>query len=202
MDIVINNALIPDFKNYRFKKCHIGIKNGIISKIRDVSINGETVINADERLVSPSLIDCHCHIESSYLSPYYFGQFVANYGTTCVIADPHEIANVSGISGVNYFIENAKLSDIDIKFAASSCVPATNIVKGGGSLTVNDINSLLSKDEVVALGEVMDIEPDTKAGRKTTATQLGLVKTKWLIALIVASETILLMVVFDELLQN
>ncbi|MDY6820391.1 MAG: adenine deaminase [Deferribacterota bacterium] len=158
MDIVINNALIPDFKNYRFKKCHIGIKNGIISKISDVSINGETVINADERLVSPSLIDCHCHIESSYLSPYYFGQFVANYGTTCVIADPHEIANVSGISGVNYFIENAKLSDIDIKFAASSCVPATNIVKGGGSLTVNDINSLLSKDEVVALGEVMDIE--------------------------------------------
>jgi adenine deaminase len=157
MDITINNALIPDFFNMKWKKGHIGIENGKIVKVSERKLTGKNTLDVEEKAVTPGLIDCHCHIESSYATPCCFGQLVARFGTLKVVADCHEIANVAGLSGVKYFIENAKLTDISIKFAASSCVPASNITKGGGELSRDDIKELLQMDEVVALGEVMDI---------------------------------------------
>lgn len=157
MDLAINNAVIPDFFHMKWRKGHIGIENGNIIKISERTLTGKNVIDVEEKVVSPGLIDCHCHIESSYVTPYYFGQLIARFGTLKVVADCHEIANVAGLWGVKYFIENAKLSDISITFAASSCVPASNVTKGGGELSKDDIKALLQMDEVVALGEVMDI---------------------------------------------
>ena len=157
MDIAINNALIPDFTTMQWHKGHIGIENSRIVKISQHKLTAKYIFDLEEKVVSPGLMDCHCHIESSYLTPYYFGQLVAKYGTLEVVADCHEIANVAGLDGVKYFLENARLADINIKFAASSCVPASNFTKGGGVLFENDISELLLMDEVVALGEVMNI---------------------------------------------
>ena len=157
MDIAINNALMPDFFRMKWLKGHIGIENGKIVKISHEKLSAKNIIDAEEKVVSPGLMDCHCHIESSYLTPYYFGQLVAKYGTLQVVADCHEIANVAGLPGVKYFIENAKLTDISINFAASSCVPASPFVKGGGTLSVKDISELLQMEAVIALGEIMDI---------------------------------------------
>lgn len=157
MDIAINNALIPDFFNMQWHKGHIGIENSRIVKVSQRKLIGKHMFDVEEKVVSPGLMDCHCHIESSYLTPYYFGQLVAKYGTLEVVADCHEIANVAGLAGVKYFIENARLADINIKFAASSCVPASKFTRGGGVLFENEISELLHMDEVVALGEVMNI---------------------------------------------
>lgn len=157
MDIAINNALMPDFFRMKWQKGHIGIDNGKIIKISHKKLSAKSIIDAKEMVVSPGLIDCHCHIESSYLTPYYFGQLVAKFGTLKVVADCHEIANVAGLSGVKFFIDNAKLAEININFAASSCVPASHFVKGGGILSIDDISELLYMKEVLALGEIMDI---------------------------------------------
>jgi adenine deaminase len=157
MEIAINNAIIPDFLRMKWQKGHVGIENGKVKLVSQKKLTAKNIIDAEEKVVSPGLIDCHCHVESSYLTPYYFSQLIAKYGTLKAVADCHEIANVAGLAGVKYFIDNAKLGEININFAASSCVPSSSFVQGGGTLSIDDISELLHMKEVLALGEIMDI---------------------------------------------
>ncbi len=157
MDIVFNNCLIPDFFEMKWRKVSVGIENGVISRISDKPLNGKIVINAREKFLTPGLIDCHCHIESSYLVPANFSKVVASFGTLHVVADPHEISNVRGKEGFLFFVENAKHGVANIKFAVSSCVPATEFNTSGGRLGKEEIFELLELQEVVALGELMNV---------------------------------------------
>ena len=107
-------------------------------------------------LVVPGFIDSHIHIESSMVTPAQFAKIAVRHGTTGVICDPHEIANVLGIEGVEAMIENAKQVPFNFFFTAPSCVPATAFETSGAILDSSDIEYLLKKDEIVALGEMMN----------------------------------------------
>jgi len=157
MDIAINNALIPDFTKLTFYRGNVGIKNGVIAKISGNPIEASTVVDAKGSYLTPGLIDCHCHIESTHLTPMGFANAAAQFGTLHVVADCHEIANVAGIEGVNYFINEARKSPINIRLAIPSCVPATEFATSGGRIEPSDVETLLKNETTVALGELMNV---------------------------------------------
>lgn len=106
--------------------------------------------------ILPGLVDAHIHVESSLLTPNRFGEAVVRHGTVSVVTDPHEIANVLGIRGIDYMMRSAAVSPIKIFFTAPSCVPATRFETSGATLGPSQVGELLRREEVVALGEVMD----------------------------------------------
>lgn len=113
----------------------------------------------DEKLhtyILPGFIDAHVHIESSMLVPSEFARIAVKHGTVGTISDPHEIANVLGIPGADYMIENARQVPFHFYFGAPSCVPATNFETAGAVIDADDINQLLSRKEIVYLAEMMN----------------------------------------------
>lgn len=109
-----------------------------------------------EVFISPGFIDAHVHIESSMLLPTEFARLAVVHGTVATVSDPHEIANVLGISGVEYMIENARQTPFHFYFGAPSCVPATEFETAGASLTSAEVNLLLSRPEIKYLSEMMN----------------------------------------------
>ena len=106
--------------------------------------------------ILPGFIDAHVHVESSMLVPSEFARIAVTHGTVGTISDPHEIANVLGVAGVDYMIENAKQVPFHFYFGAPSCVPATNYETAGAVIDSNDIDALLSRKEIVYLAEMMN----------------------------------------------
>lgn len=155
--IVINNANVPDFKNMRFIRANVVIENGVISSISQEAVEAEHSLDAQGGYLTPGLIDCHCHIESSHLLPANFGNEIAKYGSLFAVCDCHEIANVKGAEGVAMFMDDAKQSVCSLKFAVPSCVPATEFATSGGKIDVEDVEYFMSFKDVVALGELMNV---------------------------------------------
>lgn len=112
--------------------------------------------NNSENYILPGLIDSHVHIESSMLIPSRFAELAIPHGTVAIISDPHEIANVLGKEGVNFMIENAKLSPLKIFYSIPSCVPATYFETSGSILSAEDIKELLNQQDIKILGEMMN----------------------------------------------
>ncbi len=143
---VLTNSVYP---------ARITINNGVFEEI--VPIVSDDNLSVDvEGLLIPGFIDSHIHIESSMLTPAQFAKIAVRHGTTSVVCDPHEIANVCGIEGIEFMIENARQVPFNFYFSAPSCVPATTFETAGATLNSDDIEFLLKKDEVVALGEMMN----------------------------------------------
>ncbi len=107
-------------------------------------------------LIIPGLIESHIHIESSMLTPSRFAQVAVTHGTTAIVADPHEIANVLGLDGINFMRDDAKKTPVKIFFTAPSCVPATKFETSGAIIDSEKINLLLEEKDIVALGEMMN----------------------------------------------
>jgi len=129
----------------------IHIEKGKIREIREVNKDFNNII-------VPGFIDSHIHIESSMLTPSRFAEIALKHGTTSVVTDPHEIANVMGMEGIKYMIDDAKTAPLNFYFTAPSCVPTTTHETNGAKITIDDIEELLSRDDFVALSEVMDYE--------------------------------------------
>ena len=125
------------------------IKNGKISKITKTD---EIYSN----YVMPGFIDSHIHIESSMLVPSEFARTVVKNGMVAVVADPHEIANVVGIDGVNFMIKNGQQVPFKFYFGAPSCVPATSFETAGATIGASEIKELLKRDDIYFLGEMMN----------------------------------------------
>ena len=125
------------------------IENGIIAGI---SPND----NVCDRFILPGLIDAHVHIESSMLTPATFAVEAVKHGTVAVVSDPHEIANVCGIDGVDFMIENSKSVPLKFFFGAPSCVPATPFETNGAVLDETAVDKLMKKKEIHYLAEVMN----------------------------------------------
>ena len=143
---VIANTIYP---------ASITIKDGMFSEVTPIVVTDDTELDFDG-LVLPGLIDAHIHIESSMLTPAQFAKIAVRYGVTSAVCDPHEIANVLGIEGVEFMIENASQVPFNFYFTAPSCVPATPFETSGCSLGVSEIEYLLQKDEIIGLGEMMN----------------------------------------------
>ena len=150
MDSVFQvSGQIVDVINSRIFKGTIFIENGkIINIIEDDNDNNQ--------IIMPGFVDSHIHIESSLLVPTEFAHLAVAHGTVATVSDPHEIANVLGIEGVKYMIENGKKSPMKFYFGAPSCVPATSFETSGAILDSAAVDKLLSLDEIKYLGEMMN----------------------------------------------
>jgi adenine deaminase len=122
-----------------------------------ISIQPDTAsTNTYNHYILPGFIDSHVHIESSMLVPAEFARLAVVHGTVATVSDPHEIANVCGMAGVEFMIENGKTVPFKFNFGAPSCVPATTFETAGAVLTVADVEELLQRDEIKYLSEMMN----------------------------------------------
>lgn len=148
--IKLRHNLIDLFQR-RIYPAEIFIENERIHSIQELS-NDETC----HGYIMPGFVDAHIHIESSMMTPSYFAYEAVKHGTVATVSDPHEIANVCGVKGVNYMIENARTVPLKIAFGAPSCVPATGFETAGASLDNSVIRCLLEKEEIYYIAEVMN----------------------------------------------
>lgn len=152
--LVLKNATIINVFTETLQKGDVAIYEDTIIGIGNY--NGEIEIDCSGKYVSPGFIDGHIHIESSMLKPMEFCKSVVPHGTTSVITDPHEIANVSGTDGIEYMLHASKDLPMDTYFMLPSCVPATSFDTSGAVLLANDIEHLYSNPRVLGLAELMN----------------------------------------------
>ncbi|CDM58648.1 MULTISPECIES: adenine deaminase [Rhizobium] len=118
--------------------------------------DGETEIDISGKIVVPGFIDTHLHIESSLVTPHEFDRCVLPYGITTAICDPHEIANVLGTEGIQYFLDSSLETIMDIRVQLSSCVPATHLETSGADLPIERLLPFRSHPKVIGLAEFMN----------------------------------------------
>lgn len=140
---------IVDIPNKRIFKGEITIENGKIASISEKDHN----VN---HYILPGFVDAHIHIESSMLVPSEFARLAVKHGTVATVSDPHEIANVLGVEGVAFMIENGKKVPFKFNFGAPSCVPATSFESAGAVIDSDDINKLLENPDIKYLAEMMN----------------------------------------------
>jgi adenine deaminase len=140
--------------NIKSNKINWGAVNIINDKIDSIELIGDEQIN--KPYIIPGFIDSHVHIESSMLVPSEFARLAVVHGTIGTISDPHEIANVCGMEGVKYMIENSKTVPFKCTFGAPSCVPATIFETAGASINADEVDELLKMPEIKYLSEMMN----------------------------------------------
>ncbi|MWW23835.1 adenine deaminase [Algibacter lectus] len=146
---MILQGQIVDIQNKRIYKGEITIENGKISSITEAEHN----VN---HYILPGFVDAHIHIESSMLVPSEFARLAVTHGTVATVSDPHEIANVLGVKGVEFMIENGKKVPFKFNFGAPSCVPATTFESAGAVIDSDDIKILLENPDIKYLAEMMN----------------------------------------------
>ena len=170
-DTVIRNAELYDPFTCNWDLVDFAIKDGIVLGTGNYS--GLCEIDCKGARVVPGLIDSHVHIESSLLCPAEYARLVACHGTSTVIADPHEIANVLGKEGIEYMLRVSLNTGIDFFYMLPSCVPSTPVDLGGATLEASDIASFSGKDNVLGLGEMMNV-PGVLSGDAGIIDKLGI----------------------------
>ncbi|MBU0647634.1 amidohydrolase family protein, partial [Patescibacteria group bacterium] len=145
----IISGQIVDLEEERVFPGEIIIENGRIVEINKCK-------KADSVYIMPGLVDAHIHIESSMLVPSRFAQMAVGHGTVATVSDPHEIANVLGIDGINYMVADGKWSPFKFFWTVPSCVPATDFETSGAKLDANEVEKFLKRPNFVGLSEVMN----------------------------------------------
>lgn len=140
---------IVDVVNGRIYPGEILVENGKIKEIQEVA-------RAPKNYIAPGLVDAHIHIESSMITPSAFASAAAVHGTVATVSDPHEIANVCGMQGVDYMIADSRATPFYFNFGAPSCVPATQFESSGAVLDSNAVAMLLARPEIKYLSEMMN----------------------------------------------
>ena len=138
-----------DLQSRSIYPASINIVEGIIMSI-------ERILNAPDYYIIPGFVDAHIHIESSMLIPSQFARLAVTHGTVATVSDPHEIANVLGMPGVDFMIEDAAKTPLKFFFGAPSCVPPTTFETSGAILDADDIKTLLARDDIKYLAEMMN----------------------------------------------
>lgn len=154
-DLVIENCRIVDVYSFSvIEGKSIAITGGCIAGIGDY--RGRRTIDAKGQYAVPGFIDGHIHIESSYVTPEEIGRLLVPHGTTTIIADPHEIANVCGMDGINYMLGASEGTKLDIRFMLPSCVPATPFEHAGAVIDAASMKEPVKNPRILGLGEFMD----------------------------------------------
>ncbi len=154
-ELVIKNANIIDVFSQSLFKGDISVTGGIIASIGK-DLKGEVEIDCAGKYITPGLIDSHVHIESSLCSPDIFAKAIVARGTTAIIADPHEIANVCGLRGIEYMLDAAGKLPLSIYIMLPSCVPATDFENAGAVLRAKELAKFIKHKRVPGLGEMMN----------------------------------------------
>ena len=153
-DVVLKNGKIVNVLSCEVHEGDVALLGERIAGIG--SYEGVETVDLEGRYVCPGFIDGHVHIESSMLSVPEFARVVVPHGTSAVVTDPHEVANVMGAEGVRFMLASSKYCPMYFYFMASSCVPASPFESGGGELRALDLQPLLSDKWVLGLAEVMN----------------------------------------------
>lgn len=144
------------------------LEDGLIRRI-------EPADDVDDHYLVPGLIDAHVHIESSMMLPSEFARMALPHGTVACVSDPHEIANVCGVAGIDYLIENGKTVPLKYYFGAPSCVPATSFETSGATLDAETVRTLLQRDDIHYLAEIMNF-PGVLMGDEQVLLKLAAAK--------------------------
>lgn len=152
--LVIKNANVVNVFTNTASLQDVAVRDGIIIGVG--SYNGKEEIDANGAYLVPGLIDSHVHIESSMAHPARFADCILAQGTTCIVTDPHEIANVCGTEGIQYMIDQTEWLPLSVFFMIPSCVPCTGVETSGARIVSKDMEQFLSHPRVLGLAEVMD----------------------------------------------
>jgi adenine deaminase len=169
-DLVIKNGRIIDVFNGDVYEGDIAIADGYIAGIG--KFDGKETLDAKGRYISPGLIDGHVHIESSMVTPQEFAKVLLLHGVTTAIADPHEIANVSGSDGIEFILKNAEDLPVDLMIMLPSCVPATEFEQSGAKLDAAALQPFYQHPRVLGLAEVMNF-PAVKNGEEDMLAKIA-----------------------------
>lgn len=140
---------IVDIVGKRIYKGEVCVENGVITQISAAN-------HTTENYILPGFVDAHIHIESSMLVPSEFAKIAVLHGTVATVSDPHEIANVLGVKGVEFMIENGKKVPLKFNFGAPSCVPATSFERAGAIVDAEDIKKMMQNPDIKYLAEMMN----------------------------------------------
>ena len=157
-DLILKNISYLDVHTKTFKTGDIAIKDNLIAEIGD-NLQGKTIQLCTGKYLVPGFIDSHIHLESSIINPVDFAKMVSLHGTTAVVTDPHEIANVSGKDGIKWMIEKTKNLPIDVYVMISSCVPASPFDESAYTLDSKDVEDCFNLDNtgrILGLAEMMN----------------------------------------------
>jgi adenine deaminase len=161
VDLLVKNAKIVNVFSGEIHKADVAIADGIFVGFGgegEGEYNTKNLYDAQGRYMSPGLIDGHIHIESTFLSPREFCNVVAPHGTSAVICDPHEIANVLGLKGIDYLLQSSLGLPVKFYFMMPSCVPATHMETSGAAILDKDIREYVDRypELVIGLAEMMN----------------------------------------------
>ncbi len=173
--LVLKGGNIINVFNGEIETGDIAIDSGKIVAIGNYE--GEAEINVAGKYVAPGLIDGHLHIESAMVTPGQFARAIVPHGTTTIVADPHEIANVCGSDGIQYIIEASKGLPLNVFVMLPSCVPATPFESTGAVLEAQDLEALMEEEGVLGLGELMNY-PGVIDGDEKVMAKLAMARGK------------------------
>jgi adenine deaminase len=169
-DLILANACVVNTFTGEVEKAGVAIYNGFIAGVGEYKLAKE-VIDLNGKHLAPGLINGHTHLESSMLDVGQYAQAVVPHGTSAIVTDLHEIANVCGLRGIRYVLDSVRHLPLGLFLMAPSCVPATRLETSGASVTPADIKRVLGYRNCIGLGEVMDY-PGVLAGHKTVLSKI------------------------------
>lgn len=161
VSLIIKNTQVYNSYLKRFISADVSVRDGkffFIDREHTSEVVSEEILDAEGAYMLPGFIDIHMHIESSMMTPAAFGQCVAGYGVTTIVSEPHEIANVKGIQGIEEMIREGEESPIDMYYGIPSSVPSTNVnlETTGGIIDFQSMKQLLEDRKIVCVGEIMN----------------------------------------------
>jgi adenine deaminase len=172
VDLVLTNCLLVNVLSGRVHPASVAVSEGVIVGL-DSGYSAAETIDLGGKYLAPGLMDAHIHLESTMLTVPEFARTVVPRGTTTVVTDCHEIANVMGADGIRYIIESAAGTPLNVFVMLPSCVPATPLETSGAVLEADDLAGLLDEPGVIGLGELMNF-PGTIAGDPGVMAKLAL----------------------------
>ena len=172
-DLVLKNATFVNVFSNELSTMDIAVAEGLIVGMG--SYQGRSEVDCTGKIVLPGFLDAHIHLESSLVSPTEFVKAVLPHGTTTVVTDPHEIANVMGTDGIEYMLQATEDLPVDMRFMLPSCVPATPLDESGANLDYRAIDSFYDHPRVQGLAEMMNyvgvVNGDGQVVEKIVASQ-------------------------------
>lgn len=175
VDLLIKKVRWLDVFTGTFIEGALGVHNGLFTG--PGSYRARRILDLEGRYLVPGFIEGHCHLESTMLTPREFARAVLPRGTTAVVADPHEIANVMGLEGIRYLVEASRGLPVKFFFTLPSCVPATHLETSGAELSAAELALLAQEPWVAGLGEVMNA-PGVVLGDRQVHEKLDLFKAR------------------------
>ncbi len=174
-DYVLKNCMVIDVFCGTIIHADIAICGNTIAGVG--KYDGLNELECNGSYVCPGFMEGHIHIESSMLSPRHFCETVLHHGTTTVVCDPHEIANVAGIQGIKYILKDSELSKCALFVMAPSCVPATGLENSGASLSAADLEEVFAMERVIGLAEMMNF-PGVLGNEKEVVQKIALARKR------------------------